>query len=142
MNMARDAIASKNHSFLPQIECSPVSSIMARFKHISERCRTDASGTIVKEYIVQVYGTTHGGRHASLDAAKKTLRKVAAKKTQWLRGERGRCTKNNDNKWVLAPMARKKKKHQSATGQPHSRLELPHRHPALGGQSNSPGRDL
>lgn len=86
---------------------------MARFKHISERCRTDASGTIVKEYIVQVYGTTHGGRHASLDAAKKTLRKVAAKKTQWLGGERGRCTKNNDNKWVLAPfvrvMARKKK---------------------------------
>ena len=73
--MVQDGIASNDQSRLPHIQC-PVSSIMARIKHISVRKRTEPSGKVVKEYIVQVNGKTHNGRHATLKAAKQTLRKV------------------------------------------------------------------
>ena len=49
---------------------------MARFKYISSRRRTNESGKVVKDFIVQINGKTHGGRHESLEAAKQTLRKV------------------------------------------------------------------
>jgi hypothetical protein len=64
---------------------------MARLKYISVRHRTEPSGKVVKEFIVQVNGKTHNGRHASLKAAKQTLRKVLKSR-------------------VLVPIARKKKK--------------------------------
>ena len=49
---------------------------MARFKYISPRKKTEPSGKVVKEFIVQVNGKTHNGRHTSLKAAQQTLRKV------------------------------------------------------------------
>ena len=67
-----------------------------QFQYISSRRRTEPSGKVVKEFIVQVKGTTHGGRHASLKAAKQTLCKVL--KTR-----------------VLVPRAQKKKKQRKVS---------------------------
>ena len=67
----------------------------------------------MKEFIVQVNGTTHGGRHASLKAAKQTLRKVlktrvlvprvATKKKKLLRKvshTRGLSFHTGNQRWV------------------------------------------
>ena len=66
---------------------------MARLKYISPRHRTLPSDKVVKEFIVQVNGKTHNGRHTSLKAAQQTLRKVLKIR-------------------VLVPIAQKKKKKQ------------------------------
>ena len=79
--MVQDGIASDLHTFTLNVidhcvQCLVSSVMQTRFKHISSRRRQTPSGKFVKEFIVQVNGTTHGGRHASLPAAKETLCKV------------------------------------------------------------------